>query len=217
MTTKNPKGSKLSKPRLRLVAGPNGSGKSTFTADILQEHVNLGVYVNPDEIAKTLEGAELTRAKEAQQAAVLQREKLLLKGQSMTYESVMSHPSHLDFLKRAKIAGYRTYLYFVGVEHSDINKERVKNREKLGGHGVPEEKIVPRYKRTMEQLFDACLLVNRAYLFDNSLNDYYMVAEVHETELIVHHDNLAAQLSWHRIHLLNKFKTCRVGDNRPFC
>ncbi|WP_141698874.1 hypothetical protein [Candidatus Marithrix sp. Canyon 246] len=162
--------------------------------------------MNPDEIAQTLEGEELTRAKKAQQVAVLQREQLLLEGQSMTYESVMSHSSHLDFLKRAKIAGYRTYLYFIGVEHSDINKERVKNREKLGGHGVPEEKIVPRYKRTMEQLFNACLLVNRAYIFDNSLNDYYMVAEVHEAELIVDHDNLAAQLSWHKIHLLNKFK-----------
>ncbi|MEN8215050.1 MAG: zeta toxin family protein [Pseudomonadota bacterium] len=201
----NPRGGELSRPRLRLVAGPNGSGKSTFTADILQEHVSLGVYVNPDEIAKTLEGEELTRAKDAQQAAVLQREQLLLEGQSMTYESVMSHPSHLDFLNRAKIAGYRTYLYFVGVENPDINKERVKNREKLGGHGVPAEKIVPRYKRTMAQLFEACLLVNRAYVFDNSLNDYYMVAEVHEGELTVHHDNLAAQLSWYRTHLLNKF------------
>ncbi|RKZ88924.1 MAG: hypothetical protein DRR19_12045 [Candidatus Parabeggiatoa sp. nov. 1] len=64
--------------RLRLVAGPNGSGKSTFTGNILKKYVNLGVYVNPDEIAKTLAGDELTRAKEAQQAAVQQREQLLL-------------------------------------------------------------------------------------------------------------------------------------------
>ncbi|MEK8015222.1 MAG: zeta toxin family protein [Candidatus Parabeggiatoa sp.] len=204
MMAKKPRVGELSRARLRLVAGPNGSGKSTFTADILQKQVSLGVYVNPDEIALTLEGDELTRAKAAQQAAVLQREQLLLEAQSMTYESVMSHPSHLDFLKRAKIAGYRTYLYFVGVENPNINKERVKNREKLGGHGVPAEKIVPRYKRTMEQLFDACLLVNRAYVFDNSLNDYYMVAEVHEGELTLHHDNLAAQLSWHKTHLINK-------------
>ncbi|MEK8019471.1 MAG: hypothetical protein VSS75_021570 [Candidatus Parabeggiatoa sp.] len=63
--------------RLRLVAGPNDSGKSTFTDNILKRYVNLGVYVNPDEIAKTLAGDELTRAKEAQQAAVRQREEIV--------------------------------------------------------------------------------------------------------------------------------------------
>jgi len=55
--------------RLRLVAGPNGSGKTTFTSHILKTYVNLGVYVNPDEIAKTLIGDELARAKKAQQIA----------------------------------------------------------------------------------------------------------------------------------------------------
>jgi len=190
---------------LRLVAGPNGAGKSTFAETILQKHVSFGVYINPDEIAKTLEGDVLSRAKQAQQLAIQQREQLLLSGQSMTYESVMSHPSHTSFLKRAKAAGYRTYLYFIGVENPNINKDRVKNREKLGGHGVPEEKIVPRYKRTMEQLLEACLLVNRAYVFDNSLNDYYMVAEIHEGKLKVHRETPADQLSWHRTYLIKRF------------
>jgi predicted ABC-type ATPase len=191
--------------RLRLVAGPNGSGKSTFTDKILQQYVNLGIYVNPDEIAKRLQGDDFTRAKEAQQAAIEQREQLLLNGKSMTYESVMSHHSHLKFLQSAKNIGYRTYLYFIGSEDPDINKDRVKNREKLGGHSVPEEKIVPRYKRTMNQLFDACLLVNRAYIFDNSLNGFYMLAEVHDGKLTLHNDNPAAQFSWYQIYLIDKF------------
>lgn len=193
--------------RLRLVAGPNGSGKSTFTDKILQQYVNLGVYVNPDEIAKILEGDDFTRAKEAQKAAIEQREQLLLHGKSMTYESVMSHHSHLKFLQSAKNIGYRTYLYFIGSEDPDINKDRVKNREKLGGHSVPEEKIVPRYKRTMNQLFDACLLVNRAYVFDNSLDGYYMLAEVHDGKLTIHNDHPAAQFSWHQRYLVDKFQS----------
>jgi predicted ABC-type ATPase len=41
------------------VAGPNGAGKSTFTEEILTKHVNLGVYINPDEIAKTLIGDKI--------------------------------------------------------------------------------------------------------------------------------------------------------------
>ena len=191
--------------RLRLVAGPNGSGKSTFTDNILKKYVNLGIYVNPDEIAKRLDGDELSCAKQAQQTAIEQREQLLLNSKSMTYESVMSHHSHLTFLQRAKNLNYRTYLYFIGSEDPDINKDRIKNREKLGGHSVPEEKIVPRYKRTMNQLFDACLLVNRAYIFDNSLNGFYMLAEVHDGKLTLHNDNPAAQFSWYQIYLIDKF------------
>ena len=39
--------------RLRIFAGPNGSGKSTIT-QIVSKHVNLGHYVNADEIKKYL-------------------------------------------------------------------------------------------------------------------------------------------------------------------
>jgi len=190
--------------RLRLVAGPNGAGKSTFTEEVLKRHVNLGVYINPDEIAKTLTGDELFRAKQAQQIAIQQREQLLCEGQSMTYESVMSHPSHLDFLNRAKEANYRTYLYFIGVESPGISKDRVKKREKSGGHSVPEEKIVPRYDRTMNQLSEACLLVDRAYIFDNT-QSYSLLAEIHNGRLTIHNDNPAAQLSWFKTFFVDKF------------
>ena len=191
--------------RLRLIAGPNGAGKSTFTSEILIKHVDLAAYINPDEIATTLEGDNLDRAKKAQQIAVQQREQLLLSDKSMTYESVMSHPSHLDFIQRAKTSSYRTYLYFIGVEMPNINKERVRSREKLGGHGVPADKIVSRYYKTMAQLFDVCLLVNRAYLFDNSLDNFYLVAEVHDGQLTIHRDNPVTQLSWYKTYLLHKF------------
>jgi predicted ABC-type ATPase len=106
-----------------------------------KKQVKLGIYVNPDEIAKTLTGDEWYRAKEAQQIAIHQREQLLCEGQSMTYESVMSHHSHLDFLNRAKEAGYRTYLYFIGLESPSLSEELVRERQKSGGHGVPQDKI----------------------------------------------------------------------------
>ena len=39
--------------RLRIIAGPNGSEKSTFI-DTLRRRFECGVYVNTDEIEKTL-------------------------------------------------------------------------------------------------------------------------------------------------------------------
>jgi len=190
-------------PRLRLIAGPNGAGKSTFTEKLLKKHVNLGVYVNPDEIALTLIGNELSRAKEAQQIAIRQREQLLCECQSMTYESVMSHHSHLDFLRRAKSTGYRTYLYFIGIENPSLSGVRVREREKNGGHGVPQEKIIPRYYRVMNQLSEACLLVNRAYIFDNSYN-YSLIAEMHSGVCTIHNKNPAVQFFWFKNYFVEK-------------
>ena len=40
---------------MRVFAGPNGSGKTTIFKGILNESkVNLGIYVNADEIEETL-------------------------------------------------------------------------------------------------------------------------------------------------------------------
>ena len=37
-----------------------------------------------------------------------------------------------------------------------------------GGHDVPPEKIVARYYRCLDNLYDAICLCDRTYLFDNS-------------------------------------------------
>ena len=58
-----------------------------------------------------------------------------------TFETVMSHPSKLEFIRKAKELGYKTYLYFVSLEDPELNKDRVRTRVQLHGHGVPEEKI----------------------------------------------------------------------------
>lgn len=41
--------------RLRMFAGPNGSGKSTIIEIIRKQGIDLGIYVNADEIKKRLD------------------------------------------------------------------------------------------------------------------------------------------------------------------
>ncbi len=101
-------------------------------------------------------------------AADFLRQSLLRWRVSFTIETVMSHPSKIDLLAQAQAAGYRTYLYFVATSDPAINISRVRNRVKLGGHAVPEDRIEPRYHRSLDLLMDAIRLTNRAYLFDNS-------------------------------------------------
>jgi len=96
------------------------------------------------------------------------RQKLLAQRDTFTFETVMSHPSKVDLLAQAQAASYRTYLYFVATDDPDINISRVRNRVKLGGHPVPENRIAQRYYRSLDLLTDAIRHTNRAYIFDNS-------------------------------------------------
>lgn len=93
-----------------------------------------------------------------------------------TIETVMSHPSKLDFMRRAKEKGFKVYLYFVTLANPELNKHRVKTRIEQGGHPVEEKKIGERYYRTMQNLYEALKIADSAYLFDNSSSEPNMFA-----------------------------------------
>ncbi len=80
-------------------------------------------------------------------AADFIRNKLLETKHSFTFETVMSHPDKIEFLRRTQEQDYRTYLYYVATESPEINISRVRHRVKMGGHPVPEDKIISRYHK----------------------------------------------------------------------
>ena len=96
------------------------------------------------------------------------RRSLLSRGISFSFETVMSSRDKVSFLREAQRFGYRTYLYFVATEDPQINLSRVENRVRLGGHGVPANKVLERYERSLQLLPEAIRYSNRAYVFDNS-------------------------------------------------
>lgn len=105
-----------------------------------------------------------------------------------TFETVMSNVGKVQLLAKARDAGYRTYLYYIATDDPAINVSRVQNRVKLGGHAVPEDKIFTRYGRSLDLLFQAIRLTNRAYIFDNSgeNKDHTWLAEITDgTDLLL--------------------------------
>ena len=110
--------------------------------------------------------------------AELLRLHLLANRQSLAFETVMSHPSKLDFLRDARLAGYRAYLYFVATADPAINIARVAVRVAKGGHPVAQDKVVERYRRSLALLRSALKLTDRAYIFDNSGAEPVLVAEI---------------------------------------
>ncbi len=121
-------------------------------------------------------------------AADFLRQKLLERRVSFSFETVMSSNDKVVLLEKAQTLGYRNYLYYIATDDPSINVARVKARVNMGGHGVPEDKIVSRYERSIGLLIEAVKYANRAYLFDNSRqsSERLWVAEItdgHDLEL----------------------------------
>jgi len=112
--------------------------------------------------------------------ADLLHSKLIEAHTSFSFESVMSHPSKIELLKRASNAGFRNYLYFIATEDPEINISRVKIRVNEGGHDVPPDRIISRYFKTLNNLIAAIRATNRAFIYDNSGAKATLIAEITE-------------------------------------
>ena len=119
------------------------------------------------------------------------KERYLLRHLNFSFESVFSHPSKVDFLKRSQELGCRNYMYFIATEDPCINIKRVGTRVALGGHDVPEVKIKERYGRCLRQIRAALPFLHRAYFFDNTLAAPLFFAEYeHDSDFILHEERL---------------------------
>lgn len=162
------------KPRLIVVAGPNGSGKTSITQQLLMhEWMDGCVYVNPDFIARDEFGdwnAPDAVMQAAKRAAEI-REDCLTEGRSLAFETVLSAPDKMDFIRRAGDAGFFVRLFFVGTDDPSINAKRVAMRVMEGGHDVPIRKIIGRYTKSLAYCSVVAWLADRTYVYDNSVDD----------------------------------------------
>jgi predicted ABC-type ATPase len=122
--------------------------------------------------------------------------------ESFTIETVMSDPNKLEYIRTARKMGYRIYLYFVSTRNVSINIDRVGQRIELGGHSVPEDKIRSRYTRSLENLYQAMLLSDRAYIFDNSDTEWKLLGEWDGRQLEIQEISVP---EWFVKYLIEKF------------
>ena len=134
-----------------VFAGPNGSGKTTIT----RMAKTAGVYINADDIKKSSLCSDLEAAQKAEEL----RESMLKKGEDFTFETVLSTDRNLKLLKKAKEKGYFLRCIYVLTDDYEINIARVRMRQSMGGHGVPEDKIKSRYEKALNLIPELIELV----------------------------------------------------------
>ena len=161
------------KPLLIVVAGPNGSGKTTITAKVLHhEWMEDSYYINPDNIAEERFGGgnSMDAVYKAALYAARLRERLLAERKSMIFETVMSAPDKVDFIRRAKDAGFFVRVFFISTSSPKINASRIAARVMEGGHDVPISKIISRYQKSISNCRIVSSFVDRTYVYDNSMD-----------------------------------------------
>jgi len=163
------------KPELIVIAGPNGSGKTSITRKFLHHEWAEGtIYINPDLVANDMFGdwnSQNAVLKAANYCAEL-REQCLRDKVSFVFETVFSAEDKIDFLIRAKEAGFFIRVFFISTSHPSINASRIAKRVMEGGHDVPIRKIISRYTKSIENCVTIAPLVDRLYVYDNSVNDH---------------------------------------------
>lgn len=161
----------IHKPVLIVIAGPNGSGKTTITSRILKhEWMEGAVYINPDIVAQEKFGdwnSQDAVMKSVQYCETL-RENCLANKKSLIFETVLSAEDKIDFIRRAKDAGFFIRLFFVSTDHPSVNASRIVRRVMKGGHDVPISKIISRYYKSIINCMKAPKYADRTYVYDNT-------------------------------------------------
>lgn len=173
-------------PVLTVIAGPNGSGKSTLIAALRSQGVDLGAYFNADEIAAGLTGSPIDVARQAQAMVREKRTEAMTSLIDHSFETVMSHVSHVEYMRAARASGFEVRLFFVATDKPEINLGRVANRVAHGGHDVPQDRVVSRYFKCLDNLPGAIAASDYVGIFDNSQSDqpHRMLAEIYNGQLL---------------------------------
>jgi len=162
------------KPVMCIVAGPNGSGKTTTTEQLLKNEWGAdSLYINPDNIAKDIFGDwnSTEAVLKAAQKATEQRYECLKNGTDFVFETVFSSAEKMDFIQKAKDAGFFIRIFYVCTESPLININRIAQRYLNGGHEVPISKTISRYYSSLKNISRAIKIADRVYLYDNSVEN----------------------------------------------
>lgn len=110
-------------------------------------------------------------------------------GISFNRETTLCGQSIMKNIQRAKELGYSVEMYYVGVADVQTAIERVANRVKKGGHGIPDATIEKRYSQSMENFAKAIPLCDKVVIFDNT-EQFREIAGYEQGKIVFMHKDM---------------------------
>lgn len=158
-------------PTMYVFAGPNACGKSTLIANRYLSGQLDAPYINADIIAATELNYIEDESEKAKTGMFIAKDRVnyaIDNKMSFTYETVLSHPSKIDLIRKAKENGYNIQSTFVCTEDPTINIVRLEEGVKNGGHNVPVDKVFQSYEQSIALAYNLQQVSDSYEYFDNS-------------------------------------------------
>ncbi len=157
------------RPGVVILSGPNGAGKSTAAPELLQAELAVNEFVNADVIARGLSAFAPDAAAIAAGRIMLARMRELAAHRiSFAFETTLASRTFAPWLRELRTSGYEIHLVFLWLSSADLAIERVADRVRNGGHGIPEEVVRRRYAAGIRNLFDLYQSVTTSWVLYNS-------------------------------------------------
>ncbi len=172
----------MAAPEFWIVAGPNGAGKTTCVQKEPIARILPGVtFLNPDD--RTLSKLhhlgyrgfrdappEIQHRLFIESANEVQRdlEFRIEAGSPVGVETVLSSEKYCPIVERVRAARGFVGLIYVALSSPQLAVDRVAERVRKGGHGVPPSKIESRWFRSLTNLKWFARHATAFWVFDNS-------------------------------------------------
>jgi predicted ABC-type ATPase len=162
-----------------IIGGPKGAGKTTAAPFVVPQELGIREFVNADEIARGLSPFNSEGAAVAAGRLMIERMKTLVRGsQSFAFETTCSGHAHASWLRECKAAGWRVTLLYLWLPSPQAALDRVARRVRQGGHGIPSDVVIRRYRAGLANMRHLYLaLADVAAIYDNSDEGRTLVAE----------------------------------------
>lgn len=158
-------------PDFFIIAGPNGAGKTTLTTSLKDQKPEINL-INGDTVYQDLKNAGTPADAAHLEAKRITTELFfgyLRDRKSFVVESNMDKSFSYDMFDKAEKAGFRTHLYYIGVEDPEICFARVQARYNTKtGHFVAYDEVVERYRNSLFQLRTNFRKADSLIFFDNT-------------------------------------------------
>ena len=172
-------------PSLWIVAGPNGAGKTTAVQRVRLTELMPGLPVlNPDDrtlqklraagfsgFADAPAEIQTRRFIESADEVAAELEGAIDRVEPVGVETVLSSEKYRgpveSVLERAGFFG----LVYIALASPEISRRRIAARVRLGGHGVPDDKIPVRWQRSLDTLPWFAARASAFWVVDNSVPD----------------------------------------------
>ncbi|SIO08486.1 zeta toxin family protein [Chitinophaga niabensis] len=166
-------------PKMYIIAGCNGAGKTTSSFAILPEILHCKEFVNADNIASGISPFNPESvAIEAGRLMLTRIDQLMQAGEDFAFETTLSTRSYVSLIQKAQAFGYKVQLCYLWLESPQLALRRVKSRVAKGGHHIPEDVIIRRYHRSVENLVSLYIpVVDKWSVHDNTSKKPALVAE----------------------------------------